>query len=198
MLKQPVIKITMFVVRKLPIRSVSQLTINSVCTICKRNDLKVISRLQAHTTAKPFVGTRCRNLLSPQRGSTGQILNMATSIEDKTLTYDEVFGSKKRDKITLIDVREASELKETGTLPDSIHIPLGQVVKALKASDDEFEKMYSAPKPKLDDELVFSCRGGKRSAQALQTALSQGYSNAKHYGGGWMDYEEKSKKKTEL
>lgn len=48
---------------------------------------------------------------------------MATSTEERTLTYDEVFGSKKCDKITLIDVREILEVKETGTLPaDSIYI----------------------------------------------------------------------------
>lgn len=50
-------------------------------------------------------------------------MNMATSTEDRTLAYDEVFGSKKSDKITLIDVREISELKETGVLPGSINIP---------------------------------------------------------------------------
>ena len=55
--------------------------------------------------------------------STVQSLNMATSVEDRTLTYDEVFGSMKSGKITLIDVREVSELKETGPLPDSINIP---------------------------------------------------------------------------
>lgn len=52
---------------------------------------------------------------------------------------------------------------------------MGELEKALQISDDEFEKLYSIPKPKIDDELVFSCRGGKRSAQALQKALNQGY-----------------------
>lgn len=187
----------MFVVRKFPVRSITQATINSVCQVCKRHDLKVLPYLPVHTTPKTCTGIR-KNFLCPQRESTVQSLNMATSVEDRTLTYDEVFGSMKSGKITLIDVREVSELKETGPLPDSINIPLGELERALKASDDDFEKLYSIPKPQIDDQLVFSCRGGKRSAQALQKALNQGYSNAKHYGGGWMDYAEKLKKKTEL
>lgn len=48
---------------------------------------------------------------------------MATSVEERILTYDEVFGSKKRDKMILIDVREVSELNETSPLPNSINIP---------------------------------------------------------------------------
>lgn len=55
-------------------------------------------------------------------------------------------------------------------------ISVGEVESALKASDFEFEKLYSVPKPKVDDHLVFSCRSGKRSFQALQKALSLGYS----------------------
>jgi hypothetical protein len=41
----------------------------------------------------------------------------------KDLTYNDIIELKQKNKIILIDVREASEIEETGKLPGSIHIP---------------------------------------------------------------------------
>lgn len=42
-------------------------------------------------------------------------------------------------------------------------------------SDREFEILYRIKKPKLDDKLIFSCRTGNRSNQAIQQILPFGY-----------------------
>jgi rhodanese-related sulfurtransferase len=41
----------------------------------------------------------------------------------KDLSYDDIIKLKQKNEIILIDVREPSEIEETGKLPGSIHIP---------------------------------------------------------------------------
>ncbi|XP_049803943.1 rhodanese domain-containing protein CG4456-like [Schistocerca nitens] len=115
---------------------------------------------------------------------------------DHHLSYDDIVKLTKAKQIYLIDVREPQELKEAGELPESVNLPLKDVSKALgELSDSEFQKKYNATKPGLDAPLVFSCRAGGRSLKALQTALELGYTKAKHYKGGFMDWEQHTKSK---
>ena len=57
-------------------------------------------------------------------------------------------------------------------------IQVGQVRRSFsdELSDREFEILYRVKKPKLDDYLIFSCRTGNRSNQAIQQILPLGYS----------------------
>jgi rhodanese-related sulfurtransferase len=48
---------------------------------------------------------------------------MACEPTGKDLLYDDIIALKRRNEIILIDVREPSEIKETGILPGSVHIP---------------------------------------------------------------------------
>ena len=41
----------------------------------------------------------------------------------KDLSYNDIIELKQKNEIILIDVREPSEIKETGKLPGSVHIP---------------------------------------------------------------------------
>jgi rhodanese-related sulfurtransferase len=41
----------------------------------------------------------------------------------KDLSYDDIIALKRGTEIILIDVREPSEIIETGRLPGSVHIP---------------------------------------------------------------------------
>lgn len=41
----------------------------------------------------------------------------------KDLSYNDIIELKQKDEIILIDVRELSEIQETGKLPGSVHIP---------------------------------------------------------------------------
>jgi hypothetical protein len=48
---------------------------------------------------------------------------MASEPTAKDLSYDDIIALKRGNEIFLIDVREPSEIKETGKLPESVHIP---------------------------------------------------------------------------
>lgn len=91
----------------------------------------------------------------------------------------------------LIDVREPSEVEEFGKIPTSVNIPLGQVEKALKLSEEEFKKIYSIDKPALDHYIIFHCRTGRRSQVAAEIAVKLGYNNVSNYVGSWVDWAEK-------
>ncbi len=71
----------------------------------------------------------------------------------------------------LIDVREPDEFA-SGHIPDSINVPLGNVLDGL--NNLELEK---------DAPVMLYCRSGRRSAEAAQTLLDAGYTNVYDLGG---------------
>jgi adenylyltransferase/sulfurtransferase len=72
--------------------------------------------------------------------------------------------------VHLLDVREPHEL-EIARLPDSQLIPLGQLAARLSELDTA-------------DELVVFCKGGTRSARALELLVSAGFRKVKNLKGG--------------
>lgn len=48
---------------------------------------------------------------------------MSNVTDGKGVKYEEILRLKETDQITLIDVRNESEIEETGKLPGSTHIP---------------------------------------------------------------------------
>ncbi|MFI5076241.1 MAG: rhodanese-like domain-containing protein [Vicinamibacteria bacterium] len=67
--------------------------------------------------------------------------------------------------VVVLDVREDSELVETGTVKGAIHIPLGQ----LEA------RLGELPKDKV---ILTACRGGGRASRALTLLESKGFKTA--------------------
>jgi rhodanese-related sulfurtransferase len=94
--------------------------------------------------------------------------------------------------ITVIDVRQPEEIVETGSLKagngEAKNIPLGELQAALAMSDSDFKKRYKFDKPKPTQEVIFSCRSGKRSANASTIAESVGYTKVTNYIGGAIDW----------
>ena len=75
------------------------------------------------------------------------------------------------DDIQIIDVREANEVA-IGTIPGSIHIPLGQVLNRMEEIDPARE-------------TVVHCKMGGRSARAIEALKRSGYSgNLMNLTGG--------------
>lgn len=109
------------------------------------------------------------------------------------VTYEEVKQLPKYPKKLLIDVREPNELQETGQIPSSINIPLGQVAEELSANMDEgvFKAKYGRDKPDGNTEIIFHCKIGRRSQNAAELAKSLGYKNSKNYLGSWTEWAEK-------
>ncbi|MFZ5642728.1 MAG: rhodanese-like domain-containing protein [Bacillota bacterium] len=73
--------------------------------------------------------------------------------------------------IVLVDVREPFELEETGYIPGSVNIPVGQVEK----------RINEIPR---DKKVVIICRSGRRSAEAAKLLTEKGYTNIYNLEGG--------------
>ncbi|XP_038052333.1 uncharacterized protein LOC119725039 [Patiria miniata] len=119
----------------------------------------------------------------------------SSQLEDADNVYfDGLLKRVESGDMQMIDVRDASEIEEFGTIiKDICHIPVLDVEAALQLPDGEFRSKYGRGKPqKSDDNIVFTCKKGIRSLKARDTARSLGYSKARHYPGGWMEWGRKN------
>ncbi len=86
------------------------------------------------------------------------------------ITAPELAERMKTNHLKLLDVREPHEL-EISALPNAVNIPLGQLAGRLSELDS------------ADDMVVF-CKGGTRSARALELLASAGFKKVKNLKGG--------------
>ena len=86
------------------------------------------------------------------------------------ITATELSERVKTNHLKLLDVREPHEL-EISALPDAVNIPLGQLAARLAELDS------------AEDMVVF-CKGGTRSARALELLVSAGFKKVKNLKGG--------------
>jgi rhodanese-related sulfurtransferase len=78
-------------------------------------------------------------------------------------------------EVTIIEVREPDEV-QAGMIPAAVNVPLTQFEKAFAPNGGaDFQEKFSFPRPSFNDQLVFYCRSGKRSEQALQMAKKNGW-----------------------
>ncbi|KAK2512268.1 Tstd3 [Columba guinea] len=103
------------------------------------------------------------------------------------ISYPELKDLKKAN-VLHIDVRERWEIDRFGKIPASINIPLGELVEALQMDPAEFKEQYNQKMPAKTDPVVFSCLAGTRSKQALNFAMSLGFSRVQQYAGGFEDW----------
>ncbi|KAF6293990.1 thiosulfate sulfurtransferase like domain containing 1 [Rhinolophus ferrumequinum] len=91
----------------------------------------------------------------------------------------------------LVDVRSREEAA-AGTIPGALNIPVSELESALQMEPAAFQALYSAEKPKLeDDNLIFFCQIGKRGLQATQLAQRLGYRGARNYAGAYREWFQK-------
>ena len=86
------------------------------------------------------------------------------------ITAPELAERVKLNHLKLLDVREPHEL-EISALPNAVNIPLGQLASRLA-------ELNSA------DDMVVFCKGGTRSARALELLSSAGFKKVKNLKGG--------------
>ncbi|KZT74829.1 Rhodanese-like protein [Daedalea quercina L-15889] len=87
----------------------------------------------------------------------------------------------------LIDVREPDEVLQ-GSIPSSVNLPLSVLPNSLNMDAAAFKEKFGFEKPRRDQEVVFYCRSGKRSASACDVAKRNGYTNLYNYQGSWLDW----------
>lgn len=86
------------------------------------------------------------------------------------ITAAELAERLKINHLKLLDVREPHEL-EISALPGAVNIPLGQLAARLSELDSA-------------EEMVVFCKGGTRSARALELLASAGFKKVKNLKGG--------------
>ena len=101
--------------------------------------------------------------------------------EIKTINADEAFKMVEENNCNLIDIREARELENTGSVENSVHISRGMMEIFLDPNSVFFQK------GKLDQnkEMVLFCAGGVRSALAVKALHNMGYEKVSHIEGGF-------------
>ena len=101
--------------------------------------------------------------------------------EIKTIDADEAFKMVEENNCNLIDIREARELENTGSVENSVHISRGMMEIFLDPNSAFFQQ------GKLDQnkEMVLFCAGGVRSALAVKALHNMGYEKVSHIEGGF-------------
>ncbi|KOC65204.1 Heat shock protein 67B2 [Habropoda laboriosa] len=98
--------------------------------------------------------------------------------------YNDILKAQNDTSVLIIDVREKEEIDETGKLPGSIHIPMGEVANTLLSlTEKDFKNKFDKTKPSKDTKIILSCRSGKRSGMVQEEIQKLGYekySYAKH------------------
>ena len=101
--------------------------------------------------------------------------------EIKTINADEALKLFEDNNCNLIDIREDNELKNTGKVENSVHIPRGKLEIYL----DPNSVLYQQGVLDLSKEMVLFCAGGVRSALAVKTLKNMGYEKISHIEGGF-------------
>ena len=106
------------------------------------------------------------------------MMRCANTLVD-SLTAKEAMGLIDHPDVIFIDVRERSELRMTGRIPDAIHVTRGML---------EFHT--DSEGPYHDDEIdrtkmiVVVCAAGQRSLLAARTLKEMGFDNVWNLAGG--------------
>ncbi|KAM9333827.1 thiosulfate:glutathione sulfurtransferase [Pholidichthys leucotaenia] len=106
------------------------------------------------------------------------------------VSYQQLKTMLSNRDIQLFDVRNPDEYQE-GHIPQAVNLPLGDLEESLKLPSEHFQQKFQTKVPEKDDEnIVFHCRTGKRSADALGIAHQLGFSKARHFKGGYVEWVE--------
>ncbi|KAM0199621.1 hypothetical protein ACHAPI_003384 [Fusarium lateritium] len=97
----------------------------------------------------------------------------------------------KDENIVIVDVREPTELYQTGKIPGAINIPITTAAQSFHIPEEDFEDMYGFERPDKTKELLFYCKAGVRARAAAQLAQHAGWKKVGDYPGSWLDWETK-------
>ncbi|XP_070842276.1 thiosulfate:glutathione sulfurtransferase [Chaetodon trifascialis] len=110
------------------------------------------------------------------------------------VSYSQLKTMLSNHDVQLFDVRNPDEY-QAGRIADAVNIPLGILEESLKLSPEHFQQKFEVRAPgKDDDNIVFHCKSGNRSAKALDIARQLGFSKARHFKGGYSEWAEREGK----
>ncbi len=89
----------------------------------------------------------------------------------------DAIAQVKAGTLTLIDVREASELHQTGKARGALHVPLSQIAEASNPASGHFNRKLSPKKP-----VALYCASGARSDRAAKLMAANGFAEIYNLG----------------
>ena len=101
--------------------------------------------------------------------------------EIKTIDVNEAYQMTKDNNCNLIDIREITELENTGRVDGANHIPRGMLEVYL----DPNSPIIQNGQIDKNKEFVLFCAGGVRSALAVKSLKEMGYEKISHIDGGF-------------
>ena len=87
------------------------------------------------------------------------------------------------EKYFVIDVREGTEILETGSIANAENIPRGLIEMKLAPTNDD--KGLNANTP-----IIVYCGGGSRASLAGKTLMELGFKNVQNLEGGYRGWKE--------
>ena len=91
--------------------------------------------------------------------------------------------AKNSDKYFLIDVREGTEIAETGSIANAVNIPRGLIEMKLAPTNDHRGLNANTP-------IIVYCGGGSRASLAGKTLIELGFKNVQNLEGGFRGWKE--------
>lgn len=145
----------------------------------------------AARTARPSVASRA---IAPFANS-ARCYSAKPIPESKKWDFEDIkklVETDKNDNIVIVDVREPTELFQSGKIPGAINIPITTAAQSFHIPEEDFEDMYGFERPDKTKELLFYCKAGVRARAAAQLAQHAGWKNVGDYPGSWLDWEAKN------
>jgi len=105
------------------------------------------------------------------------------------VTREDLIRLIETESLYLYDVRESSEVDETGVIAGAINIPLSKLKASFSLDDEQFKATFCSTKPGKDDaNLLFYGFCSVKSTTALEIVHKLGFKKARHYPGGWEEW----------
>lgn len=95
-----------------------------------------------------------------------------------SISAKEAVAMSAKGEIQVIDVRDISELSQTGKAKNARHIPLMMLQSKANPSHPEFDKALDVTKP-----VAVYCASGGRSGMAARTLTQLGFTSVHNIGG---------------
>ena len=90
---------------------------------------------------------------------------------------------KNSDRYFVIDVREGTEIAETGSIQNAVNIPRGLIEMKLTPNNPDNSLNSNTP-------IIVYCGGGSRASLAGKTLIELGFTNVQNLEGGFRGWKE--------
>lgn len=104
--------------------------------------------------------------------------------EIKTYSVASVQARLSDPNVQIVDIRDARELEQGGTVVGAFHAPRGMLEFWVDPASPYFKPVFTGE----SREFVLFCSAGWRSALATKTLQDMGMRNVAHIGGGYAEW----------